>query len=436
MTGNQKLGLAFLAPAFIFVVIFFLAPVALTAVFAFTNMSSATGITGGAYVVKPSVLKRLENDGFDAAAISALSRSTYAVSDFTLSRATAAGVDELIVSEITSRFSGQEFEGRKEFERALKSLDNAPRTTRRLKGLAVHFESNILNRRFETPEDLHQAVAELGVKMAPDAQDTLAKSTYSGWTFTTDNFARIFSSSSTMGILINTIIFVFVTLTLFNTGFALVLAVTTHYLPSRQAALFRLIWFLPRITPPVLYVLLWKWLAWDTGFISTVLSPFGVDPRNWMLDTPLNAWTFLILLSGFVGASFGMILFSSAIAAIPKGLFWASQVDGASRWQQVRYVILPLLRWPILFVTSYQTLSLLTSFEYIFLATNGGPGSSTETWALSAYHSALFSYTGNLQYGLGAALALILVVLGVILSLLYLRIFNFDTLVGKPRIET
>ena len=93
------------------------------------------------------------------------------------------------------------------------------------------------------------------------------------------------------------------------------------------------------------------------------------------------------------------------------------------------------MRWPILFVTCYQTLSLLASFNEILLATNGGPGNATEVWALSAYHTALRNYAGNLEYGLGAAMALVLVVIGVMLSLLYLRVFNYGTLVAKPLIE-
>ena len=113
----------------------------------------------------------------------------------------------------------------------------------------------------------------------------------------------------------------------------------------------------------------------------------------------------------------------------------AAEVDGASRWQQVRWIILPQLRWPILFYTSYQTLSLLTSFEHTLLATDGGPGRGTEVWALAAYHTALNNYGGNLEYGFGSAYALILVIIGIALSLLYLRLFNFRELVSRPRIE-
>jgi len=56
-------------------------------------------------------------------------------------------------------------------------------------------------------------------------------------------------------------------------------------------------------------------------------------------------------------------------------------------------------------------------------------------WALAAYHIALKNYTGNLQYGLGAALAMVLVTIGLIVSIAYLRLFNFAALVQRPRIE-
>ncbi len=244
----------------------------------------------------------------------------------------------------------------------------------------------------------------------------------------------MFTLSSSWRYAGNTLIYVLFTLT-FNVGFGLFLALSTFYLPAAQAATFRAIWFLPRILPPVLYVLMWKWFTWDTGFISTITGYFGMSPKNWMLDTSTHAWVVVVLINGFVGASMGMILFSSAIRAIPSSMLYASEVDGANRWQQVRYIILPQLRWPILFTTSYQTLSLLTSFEYILLSTEGGPGRSTEVWALAAYHTALNNYGGNLQYGLGAAFALVLVVIGILASLFYLRLFNFRTLVGKPLIE-
>lgn len=436
MIPGKWLGVLFLTPATLFVVVFFVAPVLLTAVFAFTSMSTATGIGEGGYLITPSTLNRLAERGMDRSVVELLGATSYLVNPETLARARAAGIAAGTLDELEQRHAGKPFDSRRNFERALKSLNKRPRSVRALKQTARHFETSVVNRTFRQRADLLTALAASGVQLSDEARERLVRASYTGWAWTTDNLRRMFGTADTAQVLANTLIYVFVTLILFNTGFALVLAVTTFYLPATPASVFRGIWFLPRITPPVLYVLLWKWFAWDTGFLSTVLAWFGVASRNWMLDTAFNAWIFVVLINGFVGASMGMIIFSSAIRAIPKTLFWASEVDGASRWQQVRRIILPQLRWPILFVTSYQTLSLLTSFEYILLATDGGPGSATEVWSLAAYHTALNNYAGNLQYGYGATLALVLVIIGVAFSLLYLKIFNFDALVARPRIET
>ncbi len=424
--------MAFLTPALIFVVLFFLSPVVLTAVFSFTNMSTATGISGGTYRITTSAVRDAAELGLSPELAKRLSQATYTIDADALARAAEAGIDATILKELERDHKGESADNRRSFERLLKKLNNRP-SRRQVKAISPHFRTSILNQAFADRATLEAILENLGLDAAE--RGWVAETSYTGWIWTTDNFRRMFLQPDTYRILVNTILYVFITLVLFNTGYALVLAISTFYLPTRQAAVYRMIWFLPRITPPVIYVLLWKWLAWDTGFMSAVAGWFGIASRNWMLDTPFNAWIFVILINGFVGASMGMIIFSSAIKAIPEFLFHASEVDGAYRWQQIRHIILPQLRWPILFLTSYQTLSLLSSFELIFLATNGGPGSATEVWSLAAFHLALSNYAGNLQYGLGAAFALILVIIGVSASLFYLRLFNFGQMITKPRIE-
>lgn len=84
-------------------------------------------------------------------------------------------------------------------------------------------------------------------------------------------------------------------------------------------------------------------------------------------------------------------------------------------------------------MTTYQTLSLLTSFESILILTDGNFG--TEVWALWSYHKALNNYYGNFQYGFGAALSAILVFVGVIFAIIYLKYFKFNDLVKEPLID-
>ncbi|MGB1236693.1 MAG: carbohydrate ABC transporter permease [Pseudomonadales bacterium] len=430
------LGLGFMAPALIMVVVFFLVPVIMTAFFAFTNMGTATGVSGGEYLLTPKIVKRLSAEKrLDEPALTALGSRSYTVNKETLAAAEAAGLKTRYLKEIEKKLSGKQYADRRSFERALKKLKSRPRNTRALIKSTEPFSKSILNTRYDTLAEFEGALSSTGLTLDAAEVKLLSEATYTGWVWTSENFTTMFSKPDTWFVAANTLIYVLLVLA-FNIGFGLFLSLTTFYLPSGQSAFFRAVWLLPRISPPVLYVLLWKWLTWDTGFVSTILGWFGFPPYNFMLGSVESAWAVVVLINGFVGASLGMILFSSAIQAIPSSILYASEVDGANRWQQVRYIILPQLRWPILFTTSYTTLSLLTSFEYILLSTEGGPGGSTNVWALEAYFTALNNYSGNLQYGYGAAMALVLVTIGITVSLLYLRLFKFDDLVARPRIES
>lgn len=432
MKNYSLLGLGFLSPALVVVTLFFLAPVVMTGMFAFTNMSTATGITGGEYVLNTSGLRELSSAGLPKATVEKLEAAGYTVDEKGLAQL-AEERSQSMADELAALHGGTSFEQRRDMESALKDLrDNRISKTRDRKEIAEFFKRSLLNERYPDEPTLREALMTGGID--PADHDLIVKSAYTGWSWTTASLELLFSLPSTLRTAQNSLIYVTLTLA-FNIGFGLFLALSTFYLPAGQAAFFRVVWFLPRILPPVIYVLMWKWFTWDTGFIATVLANFGVTPKNYMLDTAVNGWVAIVLINGFVGASMGMILFSSAIRAIPSSMLYASEVDGANRWQQVWFIIVPQLRWPILFVTAYQTLSLLTSFEYILLSTDGGPGRSTEVWALAAFNTALNNYGGNLQYGLGAAFALVLVFIGIIASLAYLRFFNFKELVAKPLIE-
>ena len=334
---SAKLGYIFIAPALVLVIYFFLAPVILTGVFSLTNMSTSTGITGGSYQTTPSILRSLADQGFDRSTLKHIGTESYLVSERGLQAAAKAGTKTELVEELRERYLGETFASRRLFERFLKTLDNRPRSTRALKTTSPYFRKSLINERFNGEDEFRRALKELGLDLSREQTDQLVRASYTGWIWTLENFRKMFLLPETRQILLNTGFYVASTLLLFNVGFALVLAITTFYLPKGQAAIFRALWFLPRITPSVLYVLLWKWLTWDTGFINAVVANFGVTPRNWMLDTAANAWVTVILINGFIGASMGMIIFSSAMTAIPKQMLYASEVDGANRWHCLLY---------------------------------------------------------------------------------------------------
>lgn len=266
----------------------------------------------------------------------------------------------------------------------------------------------------------------------------LASSNFSEpWRFVgLDNYKRMFSDRFFPKILGNTFRYVILTLGFFNVGLALVLALLTTHISRRAGFIFRILWLLPRITPSVVYIVMWRRFVQvpPYGIINQFIGWFGGQHQPyWLNEAP---WLFVIMVNGFVGASFGMIIFSSAIEAIPKDVMTAAKVDGAAAWQIIRDITLPMLKWPLLFVTTYQTLSLLVSFEYILLLTGGGPGLyTTEVWSLTAYNRALATYFGSNQWGYGAAWMFVLVIIGATLAIIYLRVFRFDDLVAEPKID-
>lgn len=249
------------------------------------------------------------------------------------------------------------------------------------------------------------------------------------------NYTTLFHDPFVRKIFFNTIFYVLATLLLFNVGAALLVSLLTVHVNRRAGFIYRALWLLPRITTGSVYVLMWRRIIAEPpfGILNQFNTWLGQSPANYAAESP---WTFVILVNGFIGLSFGMVIFTSAIESIPKDLLNASLVDGSTLLQRVRYVILPMVRWPLLFVVTYQTLSLLTSFQEILLLTNGGPGTyQTEVWALTSYHRALSNYFGNAQWGYGSAFAVVLVIIGVMLAVIYMRVFRFQELVNEPKIE-
>jgi len=251
--------------------------------------------------------------------------------------------------------------------------------------------------------------------------------------FTTEQYEKIFSGDSrlveVMGL---TLLYVFGTLAIFNVTFALILALLTTSIGKISGSFFRGVWLLPRMSPSVLYILLWLWAISPTeiGLLNQILmNVFGVDkPIDVLTAAPV---ALIIIANGFIGASMGMIIFTAAIRGIPEHLFHAAAVDGAGTLAQVRFITLPALRWPISFVTIYKTLSLLVSFEYILLLPKGVPFFDTTVYALYIYRRAFESG----QYAYGAALALFLIIIGVVVALLGWRFFDMERLLQRPRIE-
>ncbi len=245
------------------------------------------------------------------------------------------------------------------------------------------------------------------------------------------NFVKIAKDIYLPEIIGNTLVYVGCTLAV-NVIISLLFAVLTSYFITKEShsLFYRAFWMLPRMTPSTVIIFMWVWFFAPTsyGFLNAIISGTGGQPVNWLMEYPMAA---AILVNACIGISFGMLIFSSAIKTIPQDLYLSARVDGAKDSAIVFGIILPAIKWQVMYVTIAQTLSLMTSYEYIMLLTNGGPLYSTTVWSLYAYRKAF----KQSEFGYGATLSLLLVVVSVSLALVLLRAFKFDKLMKTTRID-
>ena len=146
---TSKLGYIFIAPALVLAIYFFLTPVIMTGIFSLTNMSTATGITGGSYQITQSTLRNLGDQGFERKILKRLGSESYQVSKSALLSVKEAEANPALITELRENHLGESFKNRRLFERFLKTLDNRPRSTRALKATSPHFSRSLTKERFE-----------------------------------------------------------------------------------------------------------------------------------------------------------------------------------------------------------------------------------------------------------------------------------------------
>ena len=196
-------------------------------------------------------------------------------------------------------------------------------------------------------------------------------------------------------------------------GYAIALLVSGNSVLQRFT---RTVVFMPVVIGLGASSLLWYWLfAADAGFINTILRDLRIIPdRILWLGVNADVSNIAIIISVvWKVIGFGMILFVGAIQAIPTEVNEAALVDGASGWQRVRAITLPLTLRTVLLVTLISVIGSLLAFDQFYIMTAGQPQNLTAT-------SVFFIYLNSFPYlklGYGAALSLILAVFVLLFTL-------------------
>ncbi len=199
-------------------------------------------------------------------------------------------------------------------------------------------------------------------------------------------------------------------------GFIIALALNTEI---RGKRFFRVLAILPWTVPDVISGLIWRFMYNPTaGIINRLLFDFGLIHKHveWLGDSDL-ALPSVIFADVWRGYPFVMLILLAGLQAIPRELYEAAKVDGASILQEFRYITIPSMRGMILIAVALDTIWQFRRFGLVFNMTAGGPGNVTEILSLYVYKQ-YFRYF-NFEYA--AAIAVVLAIIMLLLSLPYVR---------------
>ena len=219
------------------------------------------------------------------------------------------------------------------------------------------------------------------------------------------NYERIFRDSKFQESLFNTLFFV-VTLVPSGIVAAMAMAIVLNQ-KLRALGFFRAAFYLPSITSTVAVGMVWLWIFNpDQGVLNSLLHLLGVaDPPRW-LESTIWAKPALLILRLWQVSGYYMLMYLAGLQAIPDELYEAAELDGASAWNKVRYITVPLLSNTTFFASTLLIIESFKVFESIYVMTRGGPGNTTATLLYYIYTRGFQSAPA--QMGYAAAMAWVL----------------------------
>jgi multiple sugar transport system permease protein len=231
------------------------------------------------------------------------------------------------------------------------------------------------------------------------------------------NYTHVLSDPTFVPALEHTLIFTAVSLFFqFWIGMGLAVFFSKHF---RLSATLRALFLVPWLLPLIVSASTWSWmLNSDSGIVNHALHGLGIAPIDW-LTSPKWSLASVTIANIWIGIPFNLVVLYSGMQAIPTDVYEAAALDGATAWQRFWRVTFPLLR-PVSAITLLLGLVYtLKVFDIIWIMTKGGPAGSSTTFATWSYRLGF----GNLlpEFGPGAAVGNLLVVLALAFGLIYIR---------------
>jgi len=230
-----------------------------------------------------------------------------------------------------------------------------------------------------------------------------------------DNYRRAFDDARFWSSLGHTVIYAVITVPgalLVGLGLALL-----ANMPFRYKWPVRLGLLLPWALPLVFSGLIFRWFfEYKQGIVNDVLARVSIEPLAWLTEPNLAIAAICIAIV-WKSSSFMALMLLAGLQTIPRELYEAAEVDGATRWQCFVSITLPMLRPAIFVALIFRTITAIQTFDIPYAMTGGGPGDSTETLAMYIQKTTL----DFLDFGYGSALAAIMFVVSMVATSSYLR---------------
>ena len=200
-------------------------------------------------------------------------------------------------------------------------------------------------------------------------------------------------------------------------GFGMALLLEMH---TRGRGLMRSIILLPLLLTPVVEALNWRvMLNYDFGIVNWLIGLVGIPKVNWVNDATL-ALPALVVLEVWRVVGFEVLVFSAGLAALPTEPFESAQIDGASNWQQLIHLTIPMLMPLFVVVALFRSYELLRVFDIVYGLTGGGPGRATETLSFHIFNQMIQGF----QVGYASAAAYVLFAISLVLVLLIIKVLG------------
>ena len=233
-----------------------------------------------------------------------------------------------------------------------------------------------------------------------------------------ENFADIAADPTIRVSFLNTIGFVVVAVTL-QLAVALVLAVLVNTrMPGLLKSFFRSVLFFPLVLSAASVSIIMSYLFNENfGLVNHVLNLLGMADVPWLTSTH-GAMIVVILVYVWQNFGFSFLLFLGGLSSIPKEVYEAAQVDGATGWKQFWRITFPLVSPTTLVASVMAIISALQIFDQPYVLTRGGPGDSTRTAVMVIYESAF----KQLEFGRASAIGIVLTVVIMLVTAVQFRL--------------